>query len=167
MARAGLYQAEAEIQKILEEGDPAETIKMAHADIQRATEANPNDDSAWYSLALISTSDGDDQKALQCLTRAIELNPGDDRYFEARADIQLRRQNFLAAIDDYTKALEQNPDRPDLYQARGYAYGEIGRSEDAASDFDKADRLTPPATESSSETDDEQNPETPDPGPPE
>ncbi len=140
LARANLYLAEATYQQIVEEGDPAALVEKAHADFRRATEVNSQDDAAWYALAVANASDGRYEESVRNLTTAIGINPDDPRYYQARGDIHLKRQQYAAAIDDFSEALEREPSA-ELYESRGFAYGELGKKDEAILDFDKAEEL--------------------------
>ncbi len=141
LARANLYLAEAKYQEIVEEGNPAATIEKARADFRRAVEVDPEDDSAWYALAVAVASTGNFEESVRCLTTAIRLNPEDARYHQARGDIHLKRQQYGAAIDDFSAAIDRSPS-PDLYESRGFAYGELGKKPEAIDDYTKAEELT-------------------------
>lgn len=142
LARANLFLAEAQYQQEVGEGDPAATLAKAHADYQRAVEVQPEDDTAWYALAVSHASAGRMQESVQSLTKAIALNPDDARYHQARGDIRLQRQQYGSAIEDFSRAIELSPDNVELFESRGFAYGELGKREEANADFEKAEQLS-------------------------
>ena len=59
-------------------------------------------------------------------------------FYAVKGDELLAQQNYIASIPYYNSAIKLQPHRPHLYSSRGFVYNEIGRKEEAISDFTKA-----------------------------
>ncbi|ESQ48131.1 hypothetical protein EUTSA_v10020954mg [Eutrema salsugineum] len=105
------------------------------------TDENRDAAQSEKSKAMVATSDGKFDEAIDHLTKAIMLNPSSAILYATRATVFLILKKPNAAIRDANVALQFNPDSAKGYKARGMAMAMLGRWEEAASDLHVASKL--------------------------
>ena len=81
------------------------------------------------------------QQVIDDLTQAIKLNPNNVEAYFNRGAAHLNLQNYQHAISDWTQTINLNPNHSDAYVCRGLCYKELGDSDLAEMDFEKARQL--------------------------
>ncbi|MDR2928814.1 MAG: tetratricopeptide repeat protein [Cytophagaceae bacterium] len=161
-ARAVSYLNEKNLQKAMEElfatvnkyADFAEAfleigkLQSKNSDIQRAyaslSYALKNDSllsEAWYERGRLSLLHSSNQaKALADLTMAARLNPSHKGVYTLMGAIKLQQNNYMDAILDFDKAISNDPSDIHALMNRGMAYYNIGRKENACTDWGDASK---------------------------
>lgn len=75
----------------------------------------PDNDAAWYYLAMISANEDDLETAEVCMRRAVELDPDNFWYRYRLASIYSVTSRSELTVDIYEKLLEDFPRKSDLY----------------------------------------------------
>ncbi len=115
-------------------------------DFRKVVQLKPFEPKAHEMLGLAYLRNENYEEAIVHLTRAIELNPKLDSAYGYRAEASLLKGMATEAVQDSSRAIqiggsEQTVGR--AYTTRGKAYRELGRSELANADLQKALRLDP------------------------
>jgi Flp pilus assembly protein TadD len=98
----------------------------AHAQLEIAATANPDDPSIWHDLGVLRHHAGDDPGAIQALVRAERLAPGDPRPRTALAALYWKRGDKPHALTEYRGLLEL--DLPERMRAKvEWAIGELAK----------------------------------------
>ncbi len=123
-------------------GEYTETIQ----DFRKVVQLKPLEPKAHEMLSLAYLRHENYEEAIVHLTRAIELNPDLGSAYGYRAEAFLLKGVATEAVQDSSRAIqigiaEQTVGR--AYTIRAKAYRELGRSESAEADLEKALRLDP------------------------
>jgi tetratricopeptide (TPR) repeat protein len=117
--------------------------KQAIRDCTMAIHLNPKDADAYHNRGVYYLETGDLDKAVVDFSQAIRFNPRDvRRTFLSRAVACEYLEKFDKAIADYDRVIRITAKDSNDYVARGTAYFSRGNYERAASDFEKAVRLS-------------------------
>jgi serine/threonine protein kinase/tetratricopeptide (TPR) repeat protein len=112
------------------------------ADATQWTELSPQDEEAWYLLALAHASLSEFDEALAGYTKAIELATHAGRnpawYWHGRSCTYQMMQDWDKAIADSTRAVELDPKHGVYWRNRGDSYREKGELQKAMADYDMA-----------------------------
>lgn len=111
-------------------------IDEALADFEAYVDANPEDYTAYYSVADKLEEANLFRYAIDYIETALELNAECAECYYVRAQANFEADKFEDAIDDYTRTIELEPDFPDFaYYNRGSAKYNLQRFEDAVEDY--------------------------------
>lgn len=139
----------------LKPADPQVRMKLATIEFnnQRASDviqtlrplvesATPDPDA--LELASAAYDDvGDTPRAVEALRKAIGLAPRNVSYYLDFADLCLVHGSFQVGIDIVNAGLSLVPDSAPLYLARGVLLVQMGKYEQAETDFETAQRVDP------------------------
>lgn len=103
----------------------------ARTTLNAIIEVAPDNDAAWYYLAMTSLAQKDMETAETCLQRAVELDPGNYWYRYRLAAIYAMTSRNELTVDIYENLLKDFPRRSDLYFDLVEIYS-------AQNDFEKA-----------------------------
>jgi tetratricopeptide (TPR) repeat protein len=103
-----------------------------------------NPDVGTLELAAAAYEDAHDTgKAVDTLRQAILLDPGNVNLYLDFANVSSVHQSFQVGIDVVNDGIGQQPDAAPLYFARGVLYVQLGKYDQAQSDFERAYDLDP------------------------
>lgn len=91
----------------------------------------------YYQVAW-KLSESQPRQAEQYLNQAIDSGPLDDRFFFARAKVRQSMNKPSEALDDFAMSLDINPNQPELYLIRGQLRLDLGDTDGACHDWQKA-----------------------------
>jgi tetratricopeptide (TPR) repeat protein len=114
--------------------------QAAIADFERAIAIDPTLELAYTARGTLVRLRGDIAAALADFSQSIRLHPTADAYYQRGLTYQTLRQP-LRAVDDYTLAIDRDPGAPYIYRARAKARGDVGDTDGAREDLEKAERL--------------------------
>jgi cellulose synthase operon protein C len=97
----------------------------------------PEDANLVAEAALAAGKHDLSTKLLGFYAKTVAGSPRDYRWSLALARIHTTLENYPAALDAYAKAITVRPDRADLFTARADLFERLGRSEEAAADYEK------------------------------
>ena len=72
------------------------------------------------------------------LDEAIKLEPASAGYFDRRGSLKFNQRQFDGAVADFTEAIRLDPTQPAYYLHRGYAHEALGKKDEAAEDYRRA-----------------------------
>jgi tetratricopeptide (TPR) repeat protein len=98
----------------------------ALADVERAAEVAPEDETVWGLQGEILQVLDREEEALASLDRAVELAPESPSVLAARARLRLGRQDATGALEDLDRALALKPDDVGLEWLRVLALARAG-----------------------------------------
>lgn len=126
--------------------------KEALKELERLSTAYPDNVVVQKTAAEIWEQEGQNQKAISCLTVLINFNPTAEAYSH-RGDLYETLRNHKMAVRDYTQALGLTPDDPvsDVnaaftYASRAISQAKLGKFQDAVDDYSEALALSPGGT---------------------
>ena len=119
----------------------------AIADCAKATDLNPELESAWNSLGFAKNALNRHKEAIADLDEAIALKPADKEVLSSAYNNRGLAKAHLGyhdeAITDYTEVIRLDPENARAWNNRGLAKGWLDRLEEAIADFDEAIRIDP------------------------
>ena len=118
----------------------------ALADLGRALELKPGDDSALLKRARALTELGEYDKALADLSAIAGLKRNAGFVDGALGDIYLKKEDWQAAVDAFTKVVEIDPASWSVFKRRALAYAHLGQYAQALADLKRALELKPDET---------------------
>lgn len=107
------------------------------------THDGPLDADSMNMLASAYAGNGQLAEAIDTYRAAIVLNPHDDREYSDLAILSMDHQSPAVALGVLEAGIRNNPKSAALYTMRGSIYAQIAKNEQAQSDFETADRLSP------------------------
>lgn len=116
--------------------------QMAIACYERAIQLDPNNDLAWYGLALSNRYLGNRQKAIECLQEAIKINPNDEASLFLLGSFYLTI-DYQKTLEYTLRSLQINPNNPSSCLNVGIAYSGLGNYTKAQEYLQKAIQLQP------------------------
>lgn len=116
-----------------------ERYEEAHPHLERLTELDPNNATAWYQLGRCY-----EQLAAQAFQTLGEVAPESSYWFALIADSRLAQRQFRSAFFFYKKALEVNPEMRGINIAISRIYRQLEQSEWAKEAEQKEALLGPP-----------------------
>jgi cytochrome c-type biogenesis protein CcmH/NrfG len=136
-------QAEALIREAGKSNPPDSTkIRAAIDKLHEALQINPKDDSAYVDLGFCYSVLHDGPTAIDMYVKATRLNPSGANFKEL-SDIYMRigdPENGLMAAN---AGIAKDPHNASLYNAKGMALNDLGRTDEAATAFQKALEINP------------------------
>lgn len=103
---------------------------------KKATELAPSYSPAYNILGYAYRQNGDYANAEQAFKKYIELIPKDPNPYDSYAELLLKMGRFQDSLAQYAKALAINPDFLASHLGRGADFMYMGKSAEAASEFD-------------------------------
>ena len=125
-----------------------EQLPEAIAEFDRERALNPLNGSVYDRLGDAYVRSGDNDKAQQALSRAVLLEPNATGPYILLGKVMLNQQNYLLATLYLERAISMDPGNYMAHTLLGRAYRATGRKDDAAKEFQTAQRLqstVPPA----------------------
>ena len=110
--------------------------------MQQLAQRHPNDERAWYALALVASQRKQFELAHQALDQAKRLKPDWDKPYLLQSQVHNLQGNSQAAEETLRTAARKHPS-PFLLQALGRLLMQQERYEEATEAFQKAHRLDP------------------------
>ncbi len=110
---------------------------------EKAIDIDPNNDMAYFRLALSYNYNGNYDKAIAVFNKEIELYPENYNIYDVQSMSYENKGDFDNAIANSNKALQLNPDDEYAYNNRGTAYLSKGDVDRAIADYDKAAEINP------------------------
>ncbi|MBK9432294.1 MAG: tetratricopeptide repeat protein [Sphingomonadales bacterium] len=118
--------------------------KEAEAVIDAAYNAGLGDDDVDTLKSYIALLSGDSSKAMELLDQMVEKNPEDAGVLGTRCwHRALSKTELEAALEDCTKSIELSENPSGTLDSRGLVYLQLGRIDEAISDYDAALALSP------------------------
>jgi tetratricopeptide (TPR) repeat protein/predicted Zn-dependent protease len=102
----------------------------------------PEDQNLVAEAALAAGKHDLAAKLVAFYEKTVADSPRDYRWGLVLARIQTSLENYPAALDAYAKAIALRPDRADLFTARADLFERLGRSDEAAADYEKLYELS-------------------------
>ena len=115
--------------------------KEAIASFEKELARTPRDFSTLYYLAYLNEADGNLDAAMERLSVALRLDPQSHEGSALLGKILLKQNKPAAAVAPLEYAVKGDPDDPDKHYALARVYQQLGRSEDAAREFNEVQRL--------------------------
>lgn len=113
----------------------AADYKGAAEDYLKATQQNPKNKVAWYSLAMAYDQQWLFDEAIGYYDKAIELDPNYVDALYRRGYVKEDNGKSAEAITDYTRVLELDPGYVEAYFERGYSRVSSGKYAEAIIDY--------------------------------
>lgn len=110
---------------------------LAAADFDRVLKTNPYRVSTYTAYASVLAAQGRFNDALEVLNIVERLNAATPETYFARAGVYYMLGKYDLAVADYTRVLQVRP-CADVFNARGSAYAQWGKPEQAQKDFEAA-----------------------------
>ena len=110
-------------------------------DFNRAIKLNPSDASSYNNRSICYGELGQYDNQIKDISKAILIRPNDDVYYFNRGHAHYEKEKYSLAVEDFSKAIKLKP-TSDYYCARGSAYGNMGKREQAIKDYTKAIEIT-------------------------
>jgi tetratricopeptide (TPR) repeat protein len=141
--------------KTVTHDDPAAVMKLAvvlHASGQsrealallRPMADQPDADGALLNLvADVHASLDEVAEAIAALRRAIAAAPRDETHYLSLTSLCLEREAYDLALEIASVGVQNVPDSARLYTMRGVVHAQLGHSEEAETDFQRAGQLEP------------------------
>ncbi|NQV27672.1 MAG: tetratricopeptide repeat protein, partial [Rhodopirellula sp.] len=111
--------------------------------LQEAQKIEPVTPLDFYLLAEEFRRENDFQNALKNYRRALQIDPNNFWSLYQMGLCHMLDGQPAAAVAAYTVCISLRPEEAICYVSRGTAYGDINQSDDALSDFQKAQELDP------------------------
>ncbi len=121
-------------------GADVRAVMERAAEMQGAVEMSEAE--ALYLEAMLAGRRGDTETQRGSIERLGEMYPHDERVLTMVGGLHYGRDDELA-IDYFRRAVEAAPDWASGYNTLGYAYKNVGRTEEAAVVFEKAIEIEP------------------------
>ena len=106
--------------------------------LQRAIERFPNDDRAYYRLALVFSLGRRDQEAQDVLAAGLKTAPHSALLFYGQAVIAESTGLYDDAVRLAKESIQQKAEQPDAWGLLGSAYVRLGKLDEAAGAFERA-----------------------------
>ncbi len=103
-----------------------------------ATEADPNNPSAWLNKAALLSAGGHHAEAVQAAEKAVLLKPGDYGYWQQKGTSLHNARRHEEAKDAYLRAAELRSDRSDTWRDLGSVYIDLNSPRYALSAFNRS-----------------------------
>jgi tetratricopeptide (TPR) repeat protein len=116
-------------------------LPQAITELNRERELNPLNGSVYDRLGDAYVRSGDNDKAQQALSRAVLLEPNVTGPYILLGKVMLNQQNYLLATLYLERAIGMDPGNYMAHTLLGRAYRATGRKDDAAKEFQTAQRL--------------------------
>jgi tetratricopeptide (TPR) repeat protein len=124
-----------------------ESLAGRHEDVIATLRAvvakNPGDGDALELLSEAYEAASDTPHAVQTLRAAIIANPDVPRYYLDFANLSFVHSSFQVGVDILNAGLKRMPSSAPLYLARGILFVQMGKYDQADTDFAEAERLDP------------------------
>jgi len=112
-------------------------FKSAILHLQKATELQPADATAWNNLGVAKSRTDDKEGAIAAFKKALSINPNDaDSHFNLGAFFR-RQRDTENALGEYQTAVQLNPRLAKAYYDLGILYSQERRTSEAAAAFRK------------------------------
>jgi len=105
---------------------------------QKATEKDPQHDSAWFDYGYSCDKLGRHAEAIKCFDRALAINPHLPGAWNNKGLALGGLGKFEDAVRCYDRALDINPDLPAVLINKGVALMNLGKFEEAIQCYEKA-----------------------------
>lgn len=132
-------------------------LEAAIKDIDQALTLNPEDESYYLLKGLIHQDMQDDESAVQNYLKVTELNPFSHQVALSIGNIYMRTNRAEEALELYDDLLEMGEEFPELHDARAQLFDQLGQSESAQEEREKADLLRKEAVDEEEVTDGKAN----------
>ncbi len=116
--------------------------QMAVACYERAIQLDPNNDMAWYGLALSNGNLGNRQKGIEYLQKAIKINPNNELSLHLLGSFYLTI-DYQKTLEYALRSLQLNPNNASSCLNVGIAYNGLGNYKKAQEYLQKAIQLQP------------------------
>lgn len=103
-----------------------------------ATEADPNNPSAWLNKTALLSAGGYHEDAVKSAERAVELKPEDYSYWQQKGTALHNAGRNEEALSAYRRAADLKPDRPDTWRKLGSVCMDLDLPRDAVSAFNRS-----------------------------
>lgn len=90
----------------------------------------------------VKAKNGDSKGAIADFTRAISVAPNFYQAFYNRGNVKIDDGDYVGAVKDFSEAIRIKNDYANAYRNRGIAYKALGKLDEAASDFIRAEELS-------------------------
>ena len=110
---------------------------LALKDFDRVIQQNPYRVSVYTAYASVLAAQGRFKEALEVLNIVEQLNAAEPETYFARAGVYYMLGKYDLAVADHTRVLQTRP-CADAFNARGSAYAQWGKPEQAQQDFQSA-----------------------------
>ena len=94
-----------------------------------------------FSLGVKFLERNEVEMAALAFSQAIVLDPNSAQAFNGRSVAFAMKDDLAKALADCEEAIRLDPHDPEFYRTRGHVYIRMGRDDDGAADFAKADHL--------------------------
>ncbi len=115
----------------------------AQAAFQRAIDADPGLEIAWFNLGTIYLNKKMLPEARKCLSEAVRLNPQDSDAWNNLGSISGMEQKYDEALDQFSRAAQANPNHSNAVENMMRIYQFQGRASDAQKAIEKLIALAP------------------------
>jgi len=113
-------------------------FEKAMRDISKFLDIYPDNKEALRMAGRTSSAMGDNLRGITFFTKNIEYHPDDPECYIDRANSYFSGKSWELAVNDYSMALDINPAISDAWLNKGIALVNLGKTEDACFDFQKA-----------------------------
>jgi hopanoid biosynthesis associated RND transporter like protein HpnN len=120
----------------------SQKIRAAIDKLHDAIRMSPNNDAAYVDLGFCYSVLGDGPTAIDMYVKATRINPSGPNFKEL-ADIYMRIGDPENALLAANAGITHDPRNASLYNAKGMALHDLGRTDEAATAFQKALELDP------------------------
>jgi cytochrome c-type biogenesis protein CcmH/NrfG len=120
----------------------SQKIRAAIDKLHDAIRMNPNNDTAYVDLGFCYSVLRDGPTAIDMYVKATRINPSGPNFKEL-ADIYMRIGDPENALMAANAGISHDPRNASLYNAKGMALHDLGRTDEAATAFQKALELNP------------------------
>jgi predicted Zn-dependent protease len=108
--------------------------------LEQCTKINPESDAAYYQMAQIVLTNGDNKNGKRYVAKALTIDENNIWYLTLMAGIYYKEKNLDSAIIFYEKAVKYFPERENLQLNLGNLYSENKSFEKANSIFNSFDK---------------------------
>ena len=115
--------------------------KDAAASFEKELVRIPRDFSTLYYLAYLNEAEGNLDAAMERLSVALRLDPKSLEGNALLGKILVKQNKAAAAVGPLEFAVKGDPDDPDKHYTLARVYQQLGRSENAAREFNEVQRL--------------------------
>ena len=113
----------------------------------RCTDLDPASDAAWYELAIIHYSRGENPEALKMIGRAIAVNSEQHWYLGLQADILQKEKRYEEVVGTFDRLIALQPGTIDHYFNKANALLATSRAREALEVYGEIEALTGPSAE--------------------
>src|SRR5262249_51647389 len=112
--------------------------RLALEKLQRATQADPENFSAWFVRGNCYADLLRYGEAAACFNVCVALRPDFAQCWYSRGLAHAEGKNFRQAIEDYSRAISLQSDLVDAFISRGVAHRELNEISAGIADFNRA-----------------------------